>query len=685
MTLAALLGPTYAGVQDRVNTRPYTMDQVWQQTQRLQAIPMANPQKMRDLVMRFTQLRTWAEFTAAFDLAVPLVATWSAEQIHQLRTARLANPALTPADWGAIGAELTAANATVPNVQQFAQIHRPERIPPWPIGEIVALAQAFNAQQHGMTATQWREVTASLQAPNMTSAAALAFISLPAASWNAGNKRQLALQFQTDRGGLTAVEFAAVATALTLQRATPDIGSRFARMANYPAPERAALATSFNANQAGLSPGEWLDVVRPLAAAHATAANAEAFVRLEWARAERLLLVQAFQAGQQGMSAAEWAALAGALTGGNARVDVANPLIALAAWQPAERRGLAADFQSNTRGLPSAQWAAIAAPLTGARATAATAGQFAALVGWPAAERAALSTAFEANRHGLTLPQWVQLATSLTGARATALIAGHFASLAGWATAEKLALAAAFEANQHGLTSAQCVAIAAVLTGAHRTANTARHFVGLPGWSAANRVLLAQDFIANAGAGAANEWGDVAFPLTDARATVANVTAFGTIARWTTAQRAALARAFNTNTRNSTAQDWALIATQYGGANRALRTERHMAYRASNWPATVNLGGVAYRLRAMGRDDDVGLVYELPTGAQFPHITIHALEVTRSPATWRQAGQDYQVVLDDGAGRTYPYRGNAYSPFPGNPAAAAATAATLAGQFWGAI
>jgi hypothetical protein len=183
--LATLLGTeTNNTVRDRLQAgRPYTMADVWLQTQRLSAIPLATLIKIKDLVLHFTQIGTLPGFIRAFDLAVPLIATWTTAAIQQLLTACNANAfGHTHAEWGAIGAGLTAGNATSANAQQFAQI------PLWPAAEIGTLAQAFNANPHSMTATQWRAFAVRLQGLNMTAATAIGFIALPSPPWTPGRR-----------------------------------------------------------------------------------------------------------------------------------------------------------------------------------------------------------------------------------------------------------------------------------------------------------------------------------------------------------------------------------------------------------------------------------------------------------------------------------------------------------------
>src|ERR1700730_2855137 len=88
--LATLLGTaTYHTVRGRLQAgRPYTMADVWLQTQRLSAIPLATLVKINALVLHFTQIGTLPGLIGAFDLAVPLIATWTAPAIQQLLTAR---------------------------------------------------------------------------------------------------------------------------------------------------------------------------------------------------------------------------------------------------------------------------------------------------------------------------------------------------------------------------------------------------------------------------------------------------------------------------------------------------------------------------------------------------------------------------------------------------------------------
>ena len=678
--LSVLLGPVaYNAVVFHVQGKNYAVNDVLQQAQRLPN-PHLNQLKIRALVPAFVQTsQNLAALTAAFDLAVPIIDNWTTGYIQQLLlAARNGNGAnRLPGEWGLIAAELTAPLlATDQIAAQFI------RCPQWATAELVLLARSFNGAQLNMTATQWAAIASRLQGANCTAATALEFAGLPAAPWTAGLRAAVALAFQTAAQGLTAAEYAAIATALTGVRGSDTNVKRFAAMLNYPAAQRAAMAASFEADQSGLSSDHWLLIAAPLTGVNATAANAEAFARLPlpWTRQERGMLAAAFEANTYGMSAVEWAAVAAALAPDHVQSPKCTTLVAIPLWAAAEKALLAAAFRANARGLTAMQWAAIAASLTGVRAVAATAMSFASLAGWSAAERALLSAAYEANQQGMSAAEWGTLAGALTAGRATRDNAVAFAALAGWPNAEKLALAQAFNAQQYGMTAAQWAVIAAALNGIYRTSANALHFINLPQWVAAERALLAASFIANQRHRTAPQWAALAVNLTAAQATTATATAMLDIAGWNAANEAALAQAYNANQYGDTAAAWVNVAATYAamGHTRVLRTARHMAYLNRGWPTTVILNGANFNLRALGGLGP-GLVYEL---GLYPHVTIHDMALNIAPGQWRWGAKDYQVVLGAGAGHTYPYVGDQYTPFVGNNPANDAPAQVLANAFW---
>ncbi|ELX08710.1 hypothetical protein Jab_2c07650 [Janthinobacterium sp. HH01] len=678
--LSVLIGPAaYNTVLLNMHGKTYAVNDVLQQANRLPN-PLVTQLKIRTLVPAFVQSsQNLAALTAAFDLAVPILGTWTTGSIQQLLVAaRTGNGAnRQPGEWGLIAAELTAPLLATHHIAaQFIGCVQ------WATAELVLLAQSFNANQRTMNATQWAAIAGNLQGGNCTAATALEFVSLPPAPWTPGLRALVALAFQTAAQGLTAAEYAAIAAALTGGRGSDTNVRRFAAMPNYPAAQRAAMAASFEANQAGLSSEHWLLVAEPLTGGNATAASAEAFARLPlpWTRQERRALAVAFEANAYGMSAAEWAAVATALAPAHVDSLKCTTFLAIPVWAAAEKALLAAAFHANARGMTAVQWAAIAASLTGVRAISATAAIFASLAGWPAAERALLSAAYEANQQGMNVAEWATLAGALTDGRATRDNAVAFAGLAAWPNAEKIALAQAFNAHQYGMTALQWAAIAAALNGVHRTSAIALNFMNLPQWTAAERALLAASFIVNQRHRTAIQWAALAVNLTAGRATTATATAMLDIAGWNAVDEAALAQAYNANQHGDTAAAWVNVAATYAavGHARVLRTARHMAYLGRGWPTSITLNTVNFDLRALGGLGP-GLVYE---AGHFPHITIHDMALDMSPDQWRWGPRDYQVVRGAGAVQTYPYVGTLYKPFVGSNPANDAPAQPLAQAFW---
>ncbi len=362
----------------------------------------------------------------------------------------------------------------------------------WTPEQVVALAAVIDASTNGWPVFQFVGLTLVAAKDDVATVRLFSTV-----AWTIPQLKSLLASFVLKPAGLSAEQWAEVASGSEVFKNEPDQVTAFLHLDGWSPGARVALAKAFGVAKGGPKSADWIKIATVAGLADDTAAVL-AFASIKgWKAPQIAKLIQIYGLGKGHLEAVDWITLAGAHPKlKDAPGDVAEFARIGHGWSVPKLEVLIRAYCLKPGGLGAAGWAKVAAAdalkdLDDTVAAFAQTGQ-----GWTGEKLAALALAFTNDPGTLPLVSWVAVARVNRGLKNRDDAVCAFARLAnGWTAPNVVILARRFGEHTGALTMVDFCNLAK----AHASLNASPEGVAAlaeAGWSAANVTACCTNLVA---------------------------------------------------------------------------------------------------------------------------------------------------------------------------------------------